>query len=273
MRKLISALLAASALLMVGAKDDAHPKEIATDSGVVMLVLPGGAFTMGDKDGGVSLKPHKVTVSSFCMDKTPVTQAEYEQLMGDNPSRWKNPDNPVEQISWAGAVRYCNERSRMEGRQYCYDPETFECNFQADGYRLPTEAEWEYACRAGTTTKYFFYDKPNKLEHFGWYEKNSAGKARPVAQKLPNPWRLLDMCGGVWEWCNDWFKTDYYAKSPTDNPKGPAEGEYRVVRGGSWKSKAEECASAQRHRESPGYGGDVCIVGYDIYGFRCVRKP
>ena len=238
-------------------------------NGIEMVLIRGGKFTMGDKEE-VDAPLHEVRVSSFYMDKRLVTQELYSRLMGSNPSRWKASNNPVEQLRWSDAVRFCNKRSEVEGLQPCYDLKTLECRFESDGYRLPTEAEWEYACRAGTTTAYFFGDNPAKLGEFAWFEKNSGGHPRPVAQKQANPWGLYDMAGNVWEWCQDFYTVDYYAESPPDNPRGPREGQNKVLRGGAWRFGAENCRSGYRYNESPGYA-DVCF-GYDIYGFRCVRK-
>jgi formylglycine-generating enzyme required for sulfatase activity len=240
-----------------------------TEQAREMVQLPGGFFTMGDEDE-VDAKPHEVFVSSFYIDKYPVTQEEYRRVMGENPSRWKGSKNPVEQVSWSKAARYCNARSRLEALQPCYDLNTWECDFNANGYRLPTEAEWEYACRAGTKTKYFFGNGPSKLQNYAWFDQNSGTKPRPVGQKLPNPWGLYDMYGNVWEWCNDFYKVDYYQESPEENPKGPKTGDNKVVRGGAWKFSAESCRSDYRYNEDPAYS-DVCF-GYDIYGFRCVRN-
>jgi formylglycine-generating enzyme required for sulfatase activity len=260
-------------LALLGGCDRSAPKdaanEITTKLGIIMVQLPGGRFTMGDKDE-VDAVPHEVVVSSFCIDKYLVTQEEYERVMGKNPSRWKADKNPVEQVRWSDAVRYCNARSRAEGLEPCYDLETWQCNFDAEGYRLPTEAEWEYACRAGTDTAYFFGDAPSKLPDYAWFEDNAGGQPRPVGQKLPNPWGLYDMHGNVWEWCNDFYKVDYYQQAPQENPKGPKTGETKVVRGGAWKFSADSCRSGYRYNEDPGYV-DVCF-GYDIYGFRCVRN-
>ena len=224
---------------------------------------------MGDKDA-VDAPPHEAVVSSFFIDKHLVTQVQFQKVMGANPSRWKGDNNPVEQLRWSDAVRFCNKRSELEGLQPCYDVKTLECNFEANGYRLPTEAEWEYACRAGTTTAYFFGDGPAKLGDYAWFDKNSSGHPRPVGQKQPNPWGLYDMAGNVWEWCNDFYKVDYYQEAPRENPKGPNEGQNKVLRGGAWRFSADNCRSGYRYNESPGYS-DVCF-GYDIYGFRCVRK-
>jgi len=240
-----------------------------TESRVEMVQLPGGRFTMGDaKD--VDATPHEVVVSSFYIDKRLVTQAEYQRVMGKNPSRWKAAENPVEQVRWSDAVRYCNARSRLESLEPCYDLQTWECNFDANGYRLPTEAEWEYACRAGTKTAYSFANSPSKLKDYAWFKDNSRSKPRPVGQKRANPWGLYDMHGNTWEWCNDFYKVDYYQQSPEENPKGPKTGETKVVRGGAWKFSADSCRSGYRYNEDPGYV-DACF-GYDIYGFRCVRN-
>jgi len=265
-------LLFATLALFQGCKrkvpNDA-PSESKIESGVEMVQLPSGRFTMGDENEVDAIR-HEVVLSSFYIDKYLVTQEEYQRVMGENPSRWKASKNPVEQVRWSDAVRYCNARSRLEGLQPCYDLRTWECNFDANGYRLPTEAEWEYACRAGTKTAYFFGNDPSKLKDYAWFDKNSGAKPRPVGQKRPNPWGLHDMYGNVWEWCNDFYKVDYYQESSEENPRGPKTGETKVVRGGAWKFSAESCRSGYRYNEAPGYV-DVCF-GYDIYGFRCVRN-
>ncbi|MHB8519809.1 MAG: formylglycine-generating enzyme family protein [Limisphaerales bacterium] len=240
-----------------------------TNSPVGMVQLPGGRFMMGDKDE-VDAKAHEVEVSPFSMDQHLVTQEQYQKVMGANPSRWKGDRNPVEQVRWSDAVKFCNQRSQLEGLQPCYDLHTWSCNFEANGYRLPTEAEWEYACRAGTTTAYFFGDTPAKLGDYAWFDKNAGGHPRPVGQKQANRWGLYDICGNVWEWCNDFYKVDYYQETPPQDPRGPKAGETKVVRGGAWRFSAQSCRSGYRYNENPGYA-DVCF-GYDIYGFRCVRK-
>ena len=245
------------------------PKPQATNTRTAPLLLPGGRFVMGDKNEP-DAQPHEVVVDAFHIDPYPVTQEFFQRLIGENPARWKGASNPVEQVRWSDAVRFCNKRSQAEGLQSCYDLTSWKCNFEADGYRLPTEAEWEYACRAGATTAYYFGDNPARLAEHAWFEKNSGGRPRPVGQKLPNAWGLYDMTGNVWEWCNDFYQVDYYAQSPRQNPRGPSAGQTKVVRGGSWRASAENCRSGYRYNENPGYA-DVCF-GYDIYGFRCVRK-
>ena len=245
-------------------------KEITTESGVEMVLLPGGAFIMGDENGDVDETPHEVTVGPFAIDKFEVTQEEYERVMGKNPSKVKGRKNPVEQVRWSDAVRYCNERSRLEGLEPAYDLETWTCRFDANGYRLPTEAEWEYAARAGTTTAYSFGDPEAKLPQHAWFEANAQGKPRPVGQRRPNAWGLYDMHGNIWEWCNDFYKVDYYLESPQRDPKGPESGKTKVLRGGCWNSNPGACRSAYRYNENPAYT-DACF-GYDIYGLRCVRR-
>ena len=246
------------------------PKPTLTSDQTTMVQLPGGRFMMGDKDE-VDATPHAVVVSSFYIDRCLVTQKLFQRVMGTNPSRWKGERNPVEQVRWSDAVRFCNKRSELEGLQPCYDLGNWQCNFAAEGYRLPTEAEWEYACRAGSTTAYFFGDAPAQLGEYAWYDKNSGGHPHAVGEKHPNAWGLYDMCGNVWEWCHDLYQVDYYGEAPQQDPRGPKEGRTRVVRGGAWRSSDEACRSGYRYNENPGYA-DVCF-GYDIYGFRCVRKP
>jgi len=247
-----------------------EPKEVTTTSGVPMILLPGGTFTMGDENGEVDEVPHEVTVSPFYVDKYEITQEEYERVMGENPSKVKGRRNPVEQVRWSDAARYCNARSKSEGLDPAYDLKNWTCRFEADGYRLPTEAEWEYAARGGTGTSYSFGKADAKLVQHGWFKTNAAGKPHPVGQRRPNPWGLCDMHGNVWEWCNDFYGVDYYEQSPAKDPKGPDAGEKKVLRGGCWSSMPDACRSAYRYNEAPAYT-DACF-GYDIYGFRCVKR-
>lgn len=251
------------------ASTPAGTNHVAVTTNAAMVLIPAGRFTMGDKDEA-DAPPHEVTISAFYLDTHLVTQAQFQQAMGSNPSRWKGDQNPVEQVRWSDAVRFCNRRSELEGLQPCYDLKTWQCDFAANGYRLPTEAEWEYACRAGTTTPYFFGDSPAKLGDYAWYEQNAGGHPHPVGKKQPNPWGLFDICGNVWEWCNDFYQVDYYQHAPAADPRGPEQGENKVLRGGGWRFSADNCRSGYRYNENPGYA-DVCF-GYDIYGFRCVRS-
>ena len=247
------------------------PKTVKTKSGVAMVLLPGGSFIMGDAKGAPDEKPHKVSVGAFYLDRYEVTQENYRKMVGSDYSRWKDKTGPVEQVTWAAAAKYCNARSKAEGLTPCYDTTTWKCDFSANGYRLPTEAEWEYAARAGATTSYSFGNSASALRNFAWMKDNSGGRPREVGRKLPSPWGLYDMHGNVAEWCNDLYAVDYYRKSPAQNPRGPATGSKRVVRGGSWNSKASECRSSYRSSDNPAYS-DVCIGYYDVYGFRCARN-
>ena len=251
------------------------PTVITTPSGVAMVRLPGGWFTMGSgAEDQVDEPPHRIWVSPFDIDRFEVTQAEYEKAIGTNPAKWKDPANPVEQIRWAQAAGYCNARSKREGLTPAYDPKSRARDVAADGYRLPTEAEWEYACRAGTTAAYPFGDDPSRLRRYAWFKGNKRLGPQPVGTREPNPWGLYDTCGNVWEWCHDFYAEDYYARSPERDPVGPPSGKNRVLRGGCWNSRPNLCRAAYRNHEDPGYT-DVCF-GADVHGFvgfRCVRRP
>ncbi len=244
-------------------------KEITTEkTGIRMVLVPGGTFLMGDEEQKEKLR--KVEVGPFWIDKYEVTQESYERIVGKNPSLKKGPQNPVERVSWLDAINYCNLRSRREGLQPCYNLETLECNFESNGYRLPTEAEWEYACRAGSQTRYSFGNNASQLGDYAWFKGNSGNDLHPVGQKKPNAWGLHDMHGNVWEWCHDWFSEAPEDNAPTKNPTGPSSGTRRVLRGGARSSDAKDCRSAARTSETPGFA-DVCF-GAEFYGFRCVRK-
>jgi formylglycine-generating enzyme required for sulfatase activity len=243
---------------------------VAPKSGGEMVLIPAGTFIMGDKAGRPDETPHSVTVNSFYLDKSLVTQELYEKVMGVNPSKRKGKTNPVERTQWTDAVRFCNKCSELEGLTPCYDLNTWECNFEADGYRLPTEAEWEYACRADNEGKYGFGDSAGDLGRYAWFKGNSQGTPHPVGQRRPNGWGLSDMHGNVWQWCNDFYGEDYYSESSKENPRGPGAGKMRVLRGGAWDCDAEKCRAAYRFKEFPVYS-DACF-GADSYGFRRARK-
>ena len=228
-----------------------------------MVPIPGGSFTMGNANGNADEKPHTVTVSPFLIDRYEVTQGEYAALTGTNPAKFKGNTLPVECLRWHDAARFCNARSKKEGLKPCYNEETWECDFSADGYRLPTEAEWEYACRAGGADAL----PKGDLKQYAWMRANSQEKTHPVGSLKPNAWGLFDMYGNVAEWCNDW-----YAPEPAggNDPRGAEKGEKKVLRGGSWKDRPKRISASRRDQDDPATA-DIC-QGYDNYGFRCVRR-
>ncbi len=233
-----------------------------------MIKVSGGSFQMGSIDGKDDEQPvHKVTVSSFWIGKHEVTQAEWYEVMGSNPSSWKGDNLPVEQVSWYDAVDYCNQRSKKEGLTPCYSGsgESITCNWNANGYRLPTEAEWEFAARGGVMSKGYIYSGSNDLGSVAWFNGNSGYQTHSVGGKSANELGIQDMSGNVWEWCWDWYDEGYYAKTPGSDPTGAGSGSYRVLRGGSWDY----------------YGGNYCRVAIrggngpdnrnDDYGLRLAR--
>ena len=238
-----------------------------------MVLVPAGRFTMGDDNGQDDEMPaHEVKLDAFYMDKYEVTQKAYRKLMGKiPPTKMPGDDRPVQQVTWLQAARYCNARSRADGLDPCYDiAHPIKCNFDATGYRMPTEAEWEYACRAGTTGDYFFGDDPRELRKFAWFVDNARKATHPVGRMQANGWGLHDMQGNLSEWCNDYYDEGHYRQGESQNPRGPAWRKYRVLRGGNWGSSAETCRSSARHFEAPGFA-DVCFRR-DAIGFRCVRR-
>ena len=270
----------AALAFLLAAGCDRSPREasppgvprVATAAGSAMVLIPAGEFIMGANEGPIDVKPaHRVRLDAFLMDEHEMAQAIYQKLTGKNPSRRRNPQNPVEQVTWADAVRCCNLRSAQEGLTPCYDPQTWACNFAANGYRLPTEAEWEYACRAGTTNRFYFGDNPAGLRTHAWFADDAQSRPHPVGHWPPNAWGLYDMLGNVWEWCNDFYGVKYYRQSPAANPPGPTAGEKRVLRGGAWSSAADTCACWTRNCDEAGFS-DVCLT-MDSNGFRCVRRP
>ena len=251
------------------------PKEYVTKSGVEMISLPGGEFTMGMDGGNPDEAPaHKVKLSAFMIDKVEVTHEMFAKAQLPNPSHWQdNPKKPVERVRWRDAKQYCNERSMIEGLKPCYNEKTvdWDCDFTANGYRLPTEAEWEYACKAGGDGP-FDFGQADKLRQNAWFADNAEEKTHGVGQKRANTWGIFDMYGNVSEWCEDVYSAGYYKESPSADPHGPAspgKDVKRVMRGGSWKSSAEMCRATFRQGQRTG-DTDACFYT-DFCGFRCVR--
>jgi formylglycine-generating enzyme required for sulfatase activity len=241
-----------------------------------MVYLPGGEFTMGNDRGNPDEAPaHKVKVSPFLMDKYEVTQEMFAKVQLPNPSHWnEQPKKPVERVRWRDAKQYCNERSIIEGLKPCYDEKTadWDCDYSASGYRLPTEAEWEYACKAGTEGDYDF-GSPDKLRQHAWLSENAGEQTHAVGQKKPNRWGIYDLYGNVSEWCEDVYSATYYKESPGADPVGPpspGKDVKRVMRGGSWKSSPDMCRASFRQGQKTG-DTDACFYT-DYCGFRCVRR-
>jgi formylglycine-generating enzyme required for sulfatase activity len=222
-----------------------------------MILIPAGEFIMGSPDGeGYRFErpQHEVSIDSFYMSKHEVTFKQYDlfcEKTGRSKARdrgWGRGKRPVINVSWRDAVAFCDWLSELSG----------------DRYRLPTEAEWEYACRAGATTKYNFGDSPRDMGLYAWYSGNAGKRTHPVGKLRANAWGLHDMHGNVWEYCSDRYDEGYYSGSPSSNPTGPASGQNRVQRGGSWGGDAGHLRSANRNYSSP----DVAM---GFMGFRCAR--
>ncbi len=252
------------------------PVEVVTASGVGMVSLPGGEFMMGRDQGNPDEAPvHKVRVSAFLMDKFEVTHELFKQAQLPNPSHWQdNPKKPVERVRWRDAKQYCNERSLLEGLKPCYNEKTpdWDCDFSANGYRLPTEAEWEFAGRAGGDNPADL-GQPDKLRQYEWFAANADEKTHPVGQKKPNRWGIFDLGGNVSEWCEDVYSPTYYRESPVVDPPGPpspGKDVKRVMRGGSWKASADMARATFRQGQRTG-DTDACFYT-DYCGFRCVRR-
>jgi formylglycine-generating enzyme required for sulfatase activity len=247
-----------------------------------MVFVKGGTFQMGIEDGGDDEKPiHSITVSDFYIGKYEVTVAEFEKFIKAAGYKtdaekegysyiwidkwekmegvyWKydaegnqklrsDYNHPVIHVSWNDATAYCKWLKETTGK----------------GYRLPTEAEWQYAAGGGNKSKGYTYSGSNTIGNVAWYYKNSDSKTHPVGQKSSNELGIYDMSGNVWEWCSDWYGSDYYKNSSSNNPKGANSGTYRVLRGGAWDGSPASCRIADRSISTPAYR-------YNNVGFRVV---
>jgi formylglycine-generating enzyme required for sulfatase activity len=228
-----------------------QPASPLTNSlGMQFILIPAGEFQMGSANGSADERPvHTVRISKpFYLGIHEVTQGQWETVMGNNPSRFKgDTSRPVKTVSWEEVQKFIDKLNPGEG---------------GTKYRLPTEAEWEYAARAGSTTAYSFGDDSGQLGKYAWYGDDAGNTTHPVGTRQPNAWGLYDMHGNVWEWVQDWYGK--YTAEPVTDPQGPASGSARVFRGGGWGYDAGGCRSASRSHIAPGYR-------FDYLGFRLLR--
>ncbi len=230
--------------------------EAASETEDGMVLIKGGCFDMGDIfDTGTpdEIPIHAVCVRDFYLGKTEVTQKQWEEVIGSNPSKFEGVDHPVERISWYDIQDFIEKLNEKTGKHY----------------RLPTEAEWEYAARSGGfKEEWAGTNNEEEIDGYAWYRSNSAKTgSHTVAEKKPNALGLYDMMGNVWEWCSDWYDRDYYGNSPENNPEGPPEGATRVLRGGGWKSKPAQLRTVDRNDFDPS------IKKFANIGFRLARTP
>lgn len=233
---------------------DVRAADILRQLGIELVLVKGGTYRMGDLPEfgrGNALPAHEVTVGDFLIGKTEVTQSQWEALMGANPSKFKGADRPVEQVTWDECQEFLRRLNEKTG----------------GAFRLPTEAEWEYAARSGGRIETWAGTSNDaELDTFAWLGDNSGEQSQPVGRKRPNGLGIHDMSGNVWEWCSDWFDGDYYENSPANDPRGPASGELRVLRGGAWTDDSSWLRTASRFSIEPG-------KSYDRLGFRLAAPP
>ena len=200
-----------------------------------MMLVEGGSFKMGSNDSLKNEKPaHTVNLKTFYIDKYEVTQKLWQSVMSSNPSSFRGCDEcPVEELTWDSIQRFLSKLNKLTGKTY----------------RLPTEAEWEYAAMGGNKSKGYIYSGSNDIAEVAWYKGNADSKTHPVGLRKPNELGIYDMAGNVWELCSDWYDPSYYKKSPADNPQNAKKAAYRVSRGGSWRSGPERCYNKARNRD------------------------
>ena len=233
--------------VVVEAKRGGTFVETAKGINLKMIYVEGGTFAMGSNSGESDEKPiHNVTLDSYYIGETEITQAQWRAVMGSNPSHYKGDNRPVENVSWNDAQAFCKKLSELTGKRYV----------------LPTEAQWEYAASGGNQSKGYTYSGSNNIDEVAKY--NSSGGHSNVKSKKPNELGIYDMSGNVWEWCSDWYGS--YSSSSQTNPQGPNSGSDRVLRGGGWLSRAGNCRVANRDYYCP--SGTI-----DYYGFRVVCLP
>jgi formylglycine-generating enzyme required for sulfatase activity len=249
MRKTFVPLIIALGAMVaaLGGQRNPPPREFTNTVGMKFVWIDPGSFQMGSTTRALEERPvHEVTLSKgFYLQATEVTQAQWEAVMGTNPSHFKGPDRPVDSASWDDAQEFLGKLNAME---------------KDTRYRLPTEAEWEYACRASGQEP----DEAPNLDEVAWWEKNSGSETHPVAQKKPNAWGLYDMRGNVWEWVQDWYDEYGYPPKRQADPQGPLSGRFRVLRGGSWSNvNSDFLRCSHRLYTHPAIRS---------YGFRCARS-
>ena len=250
---------------------------------IKMIYIKGGSFIIGNKEdyNKNEIKYYNIFVNDFWISNYEITQMEWQEVMGNNPSRHKGELLPVDNVNWYDAVEFCNKKSIKEGLSPCYiiDKQKTDdnnlnyrdelkwiviCDFTKNGYRLPTEAEWEYAAKGGVKSMGYEYSGSNDLYDVGWFYENSDKESHIVGQKLANELDLYDMSGNVYEWCWDWYDI-YDEEGNRSNSKGPAQGKFRIIRGGCMNNKEDECCSFNRTRKPP-------YENLSKYGFRVARK-
>jgi formylglycine-generating enzyme required for sulfatase activity len=221
--------------------------QITKSLGMQFALIPAGEFRMGSTLRADEIPMHTVHISKpFYLGIHEVTQGQWEAVMGNNPSQFKGDANrPVETVSWEEVQQFIDKLNTREG---------------GTKYRLPTEAEWEYAARAGSKTAYSFGDDNSQLDKYAWFEGNAGKTTHPTGTRQPNAWGLYDMHGNVWEWVQDWY--DKYTVEPVTDPQGPTSGSRRVLRGGSWITDAGNCRSASRNNDAP--SGRSLRVGFRL---------